>query len=272
MSMYTLDGKDLDDPRGRWVLEHGTNLPTWGEPRTTSVDVPGRFGVLPIPATVSGVQTVVLKFRVFSWTDGGKSRCKGTLTDLDSNLHALRNRLQVLGRLPVLGFTPNGGTLRVADVRLKGAVAPVYDADSLTVALTVTYEIPDGRWHDPQPTVQELSSVNQLNGGTAPITDALLMLAPSANEMVIRDVTSGSTVTWKGSAIPAATDRVLVDVERYTAVRQTSTDWEVLSNAVDVSGQISMSAGGFRITPDSEGQVGLQVTGGTGYVKARRAY
>lgn len=114
--------------------------------------------------------------------------------------------------------------------------------------------------------------MTQLSGGTAPITDALLMLAPSANEMIIRDVTSGSTLTWKGSAIPAATDRVLVDVERYTAVRQTSPDWEVLGNSVDVSGQISMSAGGFRITPDSEGQVSLQVTGGTGYVKARRAY
>ena len=272
MSMYTLDGRDLDDPRGRWVLEHGTHLPTWGEQRTTSVVVPARFGVLPIPATVSGPQTVLLKFRVFASTDGLSSRCRGTLTDLDTNLRALMNRLQVLGRLPVLGFTPNGGTLRVAEVRLKGSVEPVYDADSLTVALAVTYEIPDGRGHDPQPTVQELTSIGQLAGGTSPITDALLMLAPSANEMVIKDVTSGSTLTWKGSAIPATSDRILVDVQRYTAVRQTSTDWEVLGNAVDVSGQISMSAGGFRITPDQDGKAALQVTGGSGYVKARRAY
>lgn len=272
MSMYTLDGKDLDDPRGRWVLEHGTNLPHWGEPRLNSVDVPGRFGVLALPATVTGVQTVLLKFRVFSWSDGGVSRCKGSLTDLDANLRALMNRLSVLGRLPVLGFTPDGGTLRVAEVRLKGTVEPEFDPEAMTVALAVTYEIPDGMWHDPQPTVQELTDTKRLDGGTAPIVDATLMLAPSANEMVIRDVTSGSTLTWKGSAVPAADDRIIVDVQNYSAYRQTSTDWPVLDNAVDVSGQISMSAGGFRLTPNSDGQVRLTVTGGSGYVRARRAY
>ena len=98
------------------------------------------------------------------------------------------------------------------------------------------------------------------------------MLAPSANEMVIKDVTSGSTLTWKGSAVPAADDRIIVDVQNYSAYRQTSTDWPVLDNAVDVSGQISMSAGGFRLTPNSDGQVRLTVTGGSGYVRARRAY
>nr|DAK24352.1 MAG TPA: hypothetical protein [Caudoviricetes sp.] len=270
--MYTLDGKDLDDPRGRWVLESGTALPTWGEPRLTSVDVPGRFGVLAIPATVTNAQTVLLKFRVFSWSDGGVSRCKGTLTDLDANLRALMNRLRVLGRLPVLGFTPDGGTLRVAEVRLKGAVEPEFDPEALTVALAVTYEISDGMWHDPQPTVQQLTDTKRLDGGTAPIVDAALMLAPSANEMVIKDVTSGSTLTWKGSAVPAADDRIIVDVQNYSAYRQTSTDWPILNNAVDVSGQISMSAGGFRMVPNSDGQIRLTVTGGTGYVRARRAY
>lgn len=272
MSMYTLDGKDLDDTKGRWVLESGTALPTWGEPRLTSVDVPGRFGVLAIPATVTNVQTVLLKFRVFSWSDGGVSRCKGSLTDLDANLRALMNRLSVLGRLPVLGFTPDEGTLRVANVRLKGAVEPEFDPEALTVALAVTYEIPDGMWHDPQPTVQQLTDTKQLDGGTAPIVDAMLMLAPSANEMVIKDVTSGSALTWKGSAVPAADDRIIVDVQNYSAYRQTSTDWPILNNAVDVSGQISMSAGGFRMVPNADGQVRLTVTGGSGYVRARRAY
>ena len=272
MSMYTLDGKDLDDPQGRWVLEHGTNLSSWGEPRLTSVDVPHKFGVIPIPNGVLGVASVVLKFRVFSWSDGGVSRCKGSLADLDANLRALVNRILVLGRLPVLGFTPAGGTLRVAKVRLKNSLEPEYDPESMTAALTVTLEIPDGQWHDPQPTVQPLASLTQLSGGTSPIYDAVLMLAPSSNEMVVTDNVSGSTLTWKGSNPIPTDERILVDVESYTAYQQRSVEWEIKSDAQDVSGQISMSYGGFRLAPGTDGALSVTAKGGTGYVSARRAY
>ena len=272
MSMYTLDGKDLDDPQGRWVLESGTNLSSWGEPRLTSVDIPNKFGVIPIPSTALGAASVVLKFRVFSWKDGGVSRCKGTLVDVDENLRALVNRVLVLNRLPVLGFTPAGNTVRVADVRLKNALEPEYEPESLTASLTVTFEIPDGQWHDPNPTVQPLTDMKLLAGGTSPIGDAMLMLSPTGTEMVVTDVVSGSTLTWKGPAAIPATDRILVDVNAYTAYQQTSVGWDVLGNAKDVSGQISMSYGGFRLTPDTAGKVAVTVTGGSGYVSARRAY
>lgn len=274
MSMYTLDGKDLDDPRGRWVLEEGTTLSTWGEPRLSSVEVPNRFGVLPIPATVTDAQQVVLKFRVFSWTDGGKSLCHGTQADLDANLRALRNRLLVLGRLPVLGHTPSGAGAapRVAEVRLKGSVEPSFSPDTMTIAVSAVFEIPDGMWRDPEPTVVPLASASSLSGGTAPIMDAMIMLAPTANEMVVKDATSGSSLTWKGSTIPTSSERILVNVSRYTAHKQASTGWDVISGAQDVSGQISMSAGGLRITPDGDGKVGLVVTGGSGLIRARRAY
>ena len=63
-----------------------------------------------------------------------------------------------------------------------------------------------------------------------------------------------------------------MNVSRYTAHKQASTGWDVISGAQDVSGQISMSAGGLRITPDGDGKVGLRVTGGSGLIRARRAY
>ena len=272
VSMYEIDGVKLDDPAGRWVLESGTQLPSWGEPRLTNVDLPHRYGVLPIPATVAGVGSVVLRFRVFSWSDGGISRCKGTLADLDANVRALMGMLFVVGRLPVLGFTPAGGSARVAEVRLRGAVEPEFDPGSMTAALTVTFEVPGGVWRDPQPVTLPLANLGQLAGGGAPIQDAVLLLAPSGVEMVVRDVVSGSSLTWRGAGALASDERVLVDVERYSAVRQKSTGWVVLEGAVDVSAQISMSAGGFRLTPDTGGVVSLQVSGGSGYVRARRAY
>ena len=98
------------------------------------------------------------------------------------------------------------------------------------------------------------------------------MLSPTGTEMVVTDVVSGSTLTWKGPAAIPATDRILVDVNAYTAYQQTSVGWDVLNNAKDVSGQISMSYGGFRLTPDTVGKVAVTVTGGSGYVSARRAY
>ena len=65
MAIYSLDGVDLDDEKMRWVLAEETTLSTRGEPWRISVDIPGRFGSLPIPARVLKSATVVLKLAVF---------------------------------------------------------------------------------------------------------------------------------------------------------------------------------------------------------------
>ena len=65
---------------------------------------------------------------------------------------------------------------------------------------------------------------------------------------------------------------MLVDVGSYSAVKQSDAGWDVTSQAVDISNEISMSHRGFQLTPDAEGRVSATVTGGSGYVKAKKAY
>ena len=127
MAIYSLDGADLDDVRQRWVLAEGTTLSTRGEPWNASVDIPGRFGVLPIAPSVLKSATVALKFAVFSWTDGRNgNRCKEGLEVLERNYQDLLRRLYAFGRLQTLQYTPKGSPAREAQVRPTSSVEPVF--------------------------------------------------------------------------------------------------------------------------------------------------
>lgn len=271
MAIYSLDGVDLDDERQRWVLAEGTTLSTRGEPWRASVSIPGRFGVLPIAASVLKPATVALKFTVFSWADGrGGNRCKGGLNQLETNLRDLLRRLTVFGRLQTLGYQPQGNTLKVADVRLSSSIDPKFDPESESATLTATFEVVSGLWRDPQPTVADLNNLSTLAGGNMPIPDAWLMLTPSGGACSLKDNVSGSSFAFSG--LLKEGERLLVDVASYRAWKNPSADWQVVANARSADGEISMSPGGFRLTPGADGQISITATNCTGYVKVRRAY
>ena len=271
MAIYSLDGVDLDDERQRWVLTEGTSLSTRGEPWNASVDIPGRFGVLPIAPAVLKSATVALKFTVFSWADGRNgNRCKGGLTQLETNLRDLLRRLTVFGRLQTLGYQPQGNTLKVADVRLSSSIEPSLNPEAEVATLTATFEIMSGLWRDPQPTVADLSDLSTLAGGSMPVPDAWLMLSPTKGTCSLKDNVSGSSFTFTGTL--AGAERLLVDVASYRAWKNPSADWQVVENARSAGGEISMSPGGFRLTPDADGRISITATDCTGYVKVRRAY
>lgn len=271
MAIYSLDGVDLDDEKMRWVLASETTLSTRGEPWRISVDIPNRFGVLPIPATVLKPGTVVLKFTVFSWEDGRNgNRCKGGLDQLEFNLRALLRRLTAFGRMQTLGFQPQGNTLKVADVRLSSSIEPTIDPDAQIATLTATFEVASGLWRDPQPTVVDLNDLGSLTGGNMPIPDPWLMLSPTGQTCTLKDNISGSTFIFNGSLTGA--ERLLVDVASYRAWKNPSVDWQAVGGARSADGEISMSLGGFRLDPDPQGRISVTATGCTGYIKARRSY
>ena len=271
MAIYSLDGVDLDDERQRWVLAEGTALSTRGEPWNASVDIPGRFGVLPIAPAVLKSATVALKFVVFSWADGrGGNRCKGGLNQLEKNYQDLLRRLYAFGRLPTLQYTPAGAPVREAQVRPTSSVEPTLDPHSETITFTITYEIVSGLWRGTDDLVALLTDMSKFDGCSMPIPDGKLMLEPTAPTCTVKDNVSGTTLTFTG--ILNGGERLLVDIAGYRAWKNPSQEWDVKSEARSADAEISMSPGGFRATPDADGHISMTLTGTTGRFRGRMAY
>lgn len=271
MAIYSLDGTDLDDPLGRWVLAEGTALSSRGEPWNASVDIPNRFGVLPMAPSVLKSATVALKFAVFSWADGRNgNRCKGGLAQLEQNYQNLLRRLYAFGRLQTLQYTPAGQPVREAQVRPTSSVEPAFDPHSETITFTITYEIVSGLWRGATDIVALLSDMSKFDGCVMPIPDGKLMLEPTAQTCTVRDKVSGTSFTFTGALNGG--ERLLVDITRYRAWKNPSQEWEVQPDARSADGEISMSPGGFRATPDADGHISMTLTGTTGRFRGRMAY
>lgn len=271
MAIYSLDGADLDDVRQRWVLAEGTTLSTRGEPWNASVDIPGRFGVLPIAPSVLKSATVALKFTVFSWADGrGGNRCKEGLARLEQNYQDLLRRLYAFGRLMTLQYTPAGQPAREALVRPSSSVEPVLDPHSETISFTITYEIVSGLWRGTRDLVANLDDMSKFDGCVMPIADGKLLLEPTAQTCTVRDNFSGTSFTFTGTLNGG--ERLLVDIARYRAWKNPSQEWEVKPEARSADGEISMNPGGFRATPDADGKISMTLIGTTGRFRGRMAY
>lgn len=261
MSEYRLDGHDLDDPAGRWRLTSATALPTWGAPRSTSITIPGRMGVLPTaPATTDPI-TIVLGLLVTGTSRAG----------LDVSLRALAALVRGVGRMMTLTHAPAGAPARQALVRLSGSVEPAYYPAGHAATVKIVLEAPEGLWRDTTPTDAPAADLSTLDGGVMPITDALILVATPTSAVTITDAASGKTMTWTGT--PASGKALLLDPAAYTA-RLTGGSWST-TGATDASAGLSLSAGGFAIHPDADGHHALTTKGtstGAVTVRARRAY
>ena len=257
-SEYWLDGVDLDQP-GRYRVMLGTLLPAIPSPRTSSTEVPSRNGILDGAATVGGTFTISLNFMV-----EGENRA-----NLEQNWVSLQRRLRQ-PRLMDLDYRPAGYGVRTTKVRLQSIAQPSFRYGEWIIETTAVLEAVRGVWQDKDATVQPLDNLAALTGGAAPITDPVLMLLPTGNTMTVKDQGSSTSITWRGT-VPGG-ERIIVDVASYSAFRQADAGWDRTSTATDISAQISMSPTGFRLTPNPEGVITLAVTGGSGYVSARKAY
>ena len=271
MAIYSLDGTDLDDVRQRWVLAEGTTLSTRGEPWNASVDIPGRFGVLPIAPSVLKSATVALKFTVFPWADGRNgNRCKEGLEVLERNYLDLLRRLYAFGRLQTLQYTPKGSPTREARVRPTSSVEPVFDPHSETITFAITYEIVSGLWRGTADIEAPLTDMSAFNGCVMPIPDGKLMLEPASTSCTVKDNVSGTSITFNGSL--STGEKLIVDIARYRAWKNPSQEWEIQPNARSADGEISMSPGGFRATPNADGRISMTLTNVAGRFRGRMAY
>ena len=258
-SEYALDGVDMDQP-GRWRVMLGTLLPSIPTPRLSSTEVPYRNGVIDGVGQKFGTFTVTINFMV----EGA------TRAALEQNWTALQARLRNVSGLSTLRYTPEGFGAREARVRLQSVAQPTYTHRDWIIETTAVFEAVEGVWKDVNYTVQPFTDLKDLSGGSAPITDAQVMLMPTSGAMTIRDVVSGTWLAWKG--VLTGEYRVLIDVASYSAVQQAFNGWELAPSHKEASAEISMSPGGFQLTPGPDGKIVLATSGGTGYVRARKAY
>lgn len=258
-SEYSLNGVDLDQP-GKWRVMEGTLLPAVPSPRLESTDVPFRSGIIDGAGLKVGTFKVTVAFMV-----DGVDR-----SDLDRNFQALMARLRASNKLATLQHHPAGVSPREALVRLVSVSQPSWRYGEWAIDTTVIFEAVEGVWRDSAVVETNLSDLGRLAGGAAPISDALFKLKPTSNLVTITDVTSGTSLTWRGTT--ETDQRLLIDVGKYSAWRQVSERWYPLQGAFNASAEISMSPEGLQLTPNHEGKIVLQVTGATGAIQARRAY
>lgn len=258
-SEYSLNGVDLDQP-GKWRVMEGTLLPAVPSPRLESTDVPFRSGIIDGAGLKVGTFKVTVAFMV-----EGADRA-----DLDRNFQALMARLRASNKLATLQHHPAGVNPREALVRLVSVSQPSWRYGEWVIDTTVVFEAVEGVWRDTATIETQLDDLSRLAGGAAPISDAILKLKPTANTVTIKDVTSGTSLTWRGTM--ESDQRLLVDVGKYSAWRQVSERWYPIQGAFNASAEISMSPEGLQLTPNHEGKIVLQVTGATGAIQARRAY
>lgn len=258
-SEYSLNGVDLDQP-GKWRVMEGTLLPAVPSPRLESTDVPFRSGIIDGAGLKVGTFKVTVAFMV-----EGADRA-----DLDRNFQAFMARLRASNKLATLQHHPAGVSPREALVRLVSVSQPSWRYGEWIIDTTVVFEAVEGVWRDTTTIETQLDDLSRLAGGAAPISDAVLKLKPTANTVTIKDVTSGTSLTWRGTV--ESDQRLLIDVGKYSAWRQVSERWYPLQGAFNASAEISMSPEGLQLTPNHEGKIVLQVTGATGAIQARRAY
>lgn len=258
-SEYYLNGADLDRP-GKWRVMQGTLLPAVPSPRLESTEVPFRDGVLGGAGEKVGTFKVTVAFMV-----EGESRAA-----LDRNWQALMGCLRASGRLAAFQHRPAGATPRETPVRLVSVSQPQWRYGEWAIDTTAVFEAVEGVWRDAQEVEAQLTDLSSLAGGAAPISDSKLLLYPTAGVITVKDKASGTSLSWRGTLTGG--QRLLVDVARYEAWKVDSDAWTPGNGAQGATAGLSMSPLGLRLTPDSEGRVSVEVTGGTGKIKARRAY
>lgn len=240
--MTTLDGVDLTSA-GRWSLNADTRLRVPPAVVISDVSIPGMHGVLPALTAPYSPGSVVLGFDV-----------EGTdYADMLANYSALSAALGAQRRLRVLA----DGEYR-ASVQYVSASDLSLVAEGLFGQVTYTFSIPSGFWQDADPATLSLASgansPAELQGGSAPIVDALFLVASG---VTITDDVSETWFTWEGSG-----------TVRVNPARQTAYSGGGWTGGSNVSGGLVLGPGQFQLSPG----IAFTVAGGSASVRARRAY
>lgn len=239
---YWLDGADLHSPAdGRYVML-GTELPSFGAPRTRSTTAPGRRGVLAQRSLSSGELDVTVGMMI-----------------VGEDYAELESRMAVfLASLPMERFAiltkVLGDVRREAACTVKSVSDPEFKPGDCCFEFTVVFNVPGGAWFDEVATVTAAGNpMTSLTGGNTGYEVQSIAVVPATGRVEITDVASGDVLTWEGAVLNAHS--IVIVPDDFVAY------WRVSSESLDVSNEISLPAHGWTLTPDATGNVGVEIVG-----------
>lgn len=261
---WLLQGVDVS----RWIIEQGTVRRPPVSVRRSSVEVPGRHGVIPAGAVVFSEPTVTLRLVCH-----GSSRLV-----VESLLDELMVSLAVPGDLTVT-YRDAAAAERSATARLVSATPE--DVGWSAARVVVVLALPGVFLRGPVVVSSSLvvgtSAVDALSGSTAPVTDAVVRFTGPASSVSIVDVASGTGLTWEGDGLTSG-NYLFVDAASLRAwISSSWSQWE--PGGMDVSAGVDFPvAGRLQLWPQivsgdpSERVPSVVVSGAACVIRAKGAF
>lgn len=231
MSTYPklfVNGVDLTDDDGRWVMDKGQSLRVAPGRRATSVTVPGRSGVLrPAFREPFEVSTFTIKVLVV----GRGASTDARVADLDSSLEILNHvfaRDSSLIEYRTAADRAVYGTAR----HLSLSADYVTEGDTTAATLSVVMELTDPRWRGPVDVFEvpnsamdgTFYSIPMYQNSTAPINDSVFIVKGPFTSVTLKDKGTLQFLRYTGTV--AYNQALFIDTANfYAAVKSNSTSW-----------------------------------------------
>ncbi len=210
--MYEIDGVPLNDPQRRWGIESQTQARTPVAFRAVDVSIPGTDGSVPIWGEDVEATALGLELNVWGAPEEVARSC-GFLRGLLGKTYA-----------PLIVRRHDG---------LEAEAKPAAISDPIMMPtyarISATLTIPSGVWRGPlegweADTLVGTHNIASLEGGSRPVTDALVLVTGPAQNLRLVDEASGAELRFTGS-IPSG-QKLLVDVGAWRATVGTSVSWD----------------------------------------------
>lgn len=210
--MYEIDGVPLEDPQRRWGIESQTQARTPVAFRVVDAAIPGSDGSLPIWGEDVEATALGLEINVWGAPQEVERSC-GFLRGLLGKTHA-----------PLIVKRRDG---LIAEAKPAAISDPIMTPRYALLSATLT--IPSGVWRGPlegweADTLVGEHNVSSLEGGSRPVTDALVLVTGPAQNLRITDVATGAVLVYSGT-IPAG-QKLLVDVAAWRATLGADVSWD----------------------------------------------
>lgn len=204
---FTVDGVPLDDPAGRWALSARSRRRSLPAVRATRVSTPGRSGSFFTPNDTFEDSQFGLVLKV---TDRDAQGVRGGAVQAEKNVELLTGLLTGTGRLMRVEHRIGPNDVRVAMCRVAAGSEPEpLDPLLETYLLRFVVEVPGVFWSDGRgaqlvegaaPTASGTLALPVLEGGSAPVTDAMVRFAgPFNGKVSVSDVGGGAAYRWTGT-------------------------------------------------------------------------